>query len=624
MLYSPSTSLAVTHKNDGKIRTVAVNQDRTHAVIAGIKTLKTIRLYENPLRCVEACDVRSNVLNQDWAPRRSRDTSLGVSRHYETYDLETAKRDLFDIEDVAWSTGEHKHHIATAVRNGKIVIYDLVKPGLYVNSYHDHLRQVHALAFNPHDGRYLLSGSQDGNVKLWDMRIDRPAVTFPGRGEGVRDVQWSPTNALVFAFGTDNGTVQHWTMRDNKQALRKRSAHDKTCTSIDWHPDGKHLASAGHDQTVKVWDMAADSQNRTALINFRTPQPVQSVRWRPACYAHGKKDLSKQSTQLATSYREFPFIHVWDVRRPSIPFREMTHWSNASTTDMCWRSRDLLWAVGPQGDFQQFDIPFAMKPVHRHSRSLHNWTAQGNLLFTLHSKPPKGGKKRSDGKKKSDGKKTSNAKKKVPTSLRKEEFQRQRSQSHSDVTRSSFDPLLLARTPEDDGLDEKFLGLNLQRGRRSKSADGRAELRYSVMLPQHEAAVEHLPTTDLKKTVDSYKPFKSKQYTYIRRPGMPWMMRKVEFRHLAQNYHQPPLVRPVDEDLTQVIKEACANNAVVARQANQYGAARSWTLLEHRVGKEPHCGPELMKMLDKEGYDDGGYDEPEFSKSLHPFLDDLS
>ena len=96
---------------------------------------------------------------------------------------------------------------------------------------------------------------------------------------------------------------------------------------------------------------------------------------------------------------------------------------------------------------------------------------------------------------------------------------------------------------------------------------------------------------------------------------MPWMIKKEEFQYLAQNYYQPPLIRPINEQLDQIIKEACSHNATVAKQANQYGASKNWTLLEHRVGKEPGCGAKLMKMPDKDGYDDGGYEEDPSSNS---------
>lgn len=603
MPVSPSTSLAITHRNDQKIRAVDINEDKTRAVIAGYRTLKILRLVDEPLQCTEARNVRDDILNQDWSRRNTRAISPNTGRLFETYDLTGAQRDLFDIEDVAWSNGEHRNYIATAVRNGEIALYDLARPGLHVTRYKDHLRQVHTLSFNPHDGRYLLSGSQDGHVKLWDLRVSRPATTFPGRGEAVRDVQWSPTDAFAFAFGTDNGTMQHWSIKDNKQAIRKRSAHDKTCSSIDWHPDGHYLASAGHDHTVKIWDMAIESQSRTPLLNFRTPQQVQNVRWRPVCYSREPTDFSKQSTQLATSYREHPFIHVWDMRRPFLPFRELCFQANTSTTDMAWRSKDLLLAVGPQGDFQQYDIPFAMKPVDRHPRALVSHAHFNELIITSEKrKTPrtKKGKTKIVPREPPTTPPAADAGEGMLSYLMKlsanshPSTQRSRSQSHVDRMRQ---PSMFARTPEDDGVDERFLGAEIRR-KRSNSVGSLPRHSFSSTPPEREIDLENLPVQDLSKTLKSYKPFKNRQKTFMVK--IPGMATRGEYQYIAQNSTVPPLVMPADYDHGEFVKQACVENAETAKRANQWKDGKTWDAVGFGLRTDAEKGGKLILGLAKD------------------------
>jgi WD40 repeat protein len=72
----------------------------------------------------------------------------------------------------------------------------------------EHGRQAHKVAFNPADGRLLLSASQDGTIKLWDLRERKSRLTFVGRADAVRDVQFNPVNVIEFAAAFDNGTIQ--------------------------------------------------------------------------------------------------------------------------------------------------------------------------------------------------------------------------------------------------------------------------------------------------------------------------------------------------------------------------------------------------------------------------------
>lgn len=109
--------------------------------------------------------------------------------------------------DVKWGTVHQKNIIATAGTDGTILLYD-VKIGLLDRQLREHRRQVHKIAFNPVDGRLLLSASQDGTIKLWDLREKKSRLTFVGRADAVRDVQFNAGNAVEFAAAFDNGTIQ--------------------------------------------------------------------------------------------------------------------------------------------------------------------------------------------------------------------------------------------------------------------------------------------------------------------------------------------------------------------------------------------------------------------------------
>lgn len=109
--------------------------------------------------------------------------------------------------DVKWGTLHQKNTIATAGTNGTICLYD-AKVGMLDRQLREHGRQVHKIAFNPADGRLLLSASQDGMIKLWDLREKNSRLTFAGKADAARDVQFNSNNAVEFAAAFDNGTIQ--------------------------------------------------------------------------------------------------------------------------------------------------------------------------------------------------------------------------------------------------------------------------------------------------------------------------------------------------------------------------------------------------------------------------------
>ena len=367
------------HKTGIPIAALDISPGGTHAVLAGRDILKTIQVED--FTCAEDFNLRTNII----AYAATHETSVGTvsARH----------RDQLAAQDVKWSHGNFGSTIATAAASGNIVVYDINRPGVEIARLHEHSRQVHRLGFNPHAPQLMLSGSQDSTVRLWDLRKlagEKSVMTcqsltkFSGNSDGIRDLRWSPTNGVEFAIGTDNGTIQRWDIRRDNAPLLKINAHEKTCNAVDWHPDGNHIASGGADKNIKVWDFSSSDRRMKHLWHIRAPQAVVNVRWRPACWSPDKDVPSNgHCTQIATSYdHQETKIHLWDFRRPHIPFREVNRYETPATA-LLWKSESLLWSVGSAGMFTQTDIHFATKTSDGQSPNIVDIAPDGRILFFL-------------------------------------------------------------------------------------------------------------------------------------------------------------------------------------------------------------------------------------------------
>lgn len=155
-----------------------------------------------------------------------------------------------DITGVAWSVDGEALFVADGVSGGAGFLHQIgLSEGGPLATWKGHDDTIYSLKVSP-DGKRLLSGGADKNVRLWDITSRSLVAGLEGHTNHVLAVCFNKDGSRIASAGADR-EIKIWDVANREQII---SLGDKksTYTSLDWSA-GDHLVVTTDKGAVSIY-----------------------------------------------------------------------------------------------------------------------------------------------------------------------------------------------------------------------------------------------------------------------------------------------------------------------------------------------------------------------------------
>ncbi|KAF8324348.1 WD40-repeat-containing domain protein [Cantharellus anzutake] len=186
-----------------------------------------------------------------------------------------------------------------------------------------HIGCVKAVAVSPEHWRWLVTGSMDETIKVWDLKRKKEVGGLMQHTGSITQLAF-PTRSHVMSSSED-GTIVLFRTRE-WSVLRVFKGHTGRVNSFAVHPSGKVALSVGKDKMLRMWDMMRGKGKGATKLS----KEAECVRWDTngtnfAIAAGNGVDIYTTAMTVVTTINHPSRIHE---------IRFIKHPSHSSTRDL--------------------------------------------------------------------------------------------------------------------------------------------------------------------------------------------------------------------------------------------------------------------------------------------------
>jgi WD40 repeat protein len=207
--------------------------------------------------------------------------------------------------------------LATGDESGNVGLWKLKQNGYFdewevIKIIKEHTNGINCFAFS-NNNEYLLSGSHDRLIILYDLNTFSKIISFHGHTSLVMGLEW--INEKIFtSCGWDN-TLKVWNIESNNEKEINSISTKASCYCMAKNKSNTHIAT-GHQypDIIKIWEVSSFfSPSFTTTTTTVTDNKIKMLKELPKKHKHVIRSLDYSIKNILASASYDNDIILWDA-----------------------------------------------------------------------------------------------------------------------------------------------------------------------------------------------------------------------------------------------------------------------------------------------------------------------
>jgi hypothetical protein len=217
-----------------------------------------------------------------------------------------------------------ERNVVSGAQNGSIKVFDL-NAGRLAKALGGHQVNTTVIQYHPH-GEFIVSGSSDSSMKIWDVRNKACIQTYNDHGKELTCVRFSPDGRWVASSAKD-GNLFIWDLVAGRQLQNLKLQNSQFVSTFEFSPTEFVLAAATNMRTVRMWDLEswelvtaspADGSPPRALafapdgakVYYATKDSLKSWNWQSSSPSNPTSNSNKPNCVAELSWEKISELRI--------------------------------------------------------------------------------------------------------------------------------------------------------------------------------------------------------------------------------------------------------------------------------------------------------------------------